>query len=210
MNAVDIINIFISFFEKRGHKRIPNSPLVPENDPTTLFTSSGMQPLVPYLLGEPHPQGVRLVNVQNCFRAVDMDEVGDTNHTTFFRMLGNWSLGDYFKNEEIPWLWEFLTKQLGLPKEKLFITVFSGDGSVEFDNESEKIWKEIFEKEKLEPKIYKGDVTKNWWSRSGTPDNMPVGEPGGPDTEVYFRFDDPPAGEAGIEHGSKCGGDDPT
>ena len=203
MNAVDIINIFISFFEKRGHKRIPNSPLVPENDPTTLFTSSGMQPLVPYLLGEPHPQGVRLVNVQNCFRAVDMDEVGDTNHTTFFRMLGNWSLGDYFKNEEIPWLWEFLTKELGLPKEKLFITVFSGDGSVEFDNESEKIWKEIFEKEKLEPKIYKGDVTKNWWSRSGTPDNMPVGEPGGPDTEVYFRFDD-------IEHKRECEGDDPT
>ena len=222
MTAREIIDIYISFFEKRGHKKIPNSPLVPQDDPTTLFTSSGMQPLIAYLLGEPHPQGTRLVNAQNCFRAVDMDEVGDNRHTTFFRMLGNWSLGDpaspgedasqggYFKKEEIPWLWEFLTKELGLPREKLYITVFSGDGSVEFDSESEQIWKEIFEKEKLESKIYKGDVTKNWWSRSGTPDNMPVGEPGGPDTEVYFRFDDPPAGEAGIEHGSKCGGDDPT
>jgi len=206
MTAREIIDIYISFFEKRGHKKIPNSPLVPQDDPTTLFTSSGMQPLIAYLLGEPHPQGTRLVNAQNCFRAVDMDEVGDNRHTTFFRMLGNWSLGDpaspgedasqggYFKKEEIPWLWEFLTKELGLPREKLYITVFSGDGSVEFDSESEQIWKEIFEKEKLESKIYKGDVTKNWWSRSGTPDNMPVGEPGGPDTEVYFRFDDPPAG----------------
>ncbi|MBI2036301.1 alanine--tRNA ligase, partial [Candidatus Microgenomates bacterium] len=112
MSTKDIINKYIAFFEKQGHQRIANAPLVPENDPTTLFTSSGMQPLVPYLLGEPHPQGKRLVNVQNCFRAQDIDEVGDNRHTTFFRMLGNWSLGDYFKKEQLPWFFEFLTKEL--------------------------------------------------------------------------------------------------
>jgi len=199
MTAKDLINIYISFFEKapRSHKRIANSPLVPENDPTTLFTSSGMQPLIQYLLGQQHPQGTRLVNVQNSFRAQDIEEVGDNRHTTFFRMLGNWSLGDYFKKEEIPWLWEFLTKDLGLPKEKLYVTVFKGDGNVEFDSESERIWKEIFKTENLEPKIYKAGVDKNWWSRSGVPDNMPIGEPGGPDSEVYFRFDD-------IEHAKEC------
>lgn len=203
MSAREIIDIYISFFEKRGHKQIANSPLVPENDSTTLFTSSGMQPLISYLLGEPHPSGNRLVDVQNCFRAVDIEEVGDNRHTTFFRMLGNWSLGDYFKSEEIPWLWEFLTKELRLPKEKLYVAVFAGDENVEFDSQSEQIWRKIFEQEKMEPKIYKGDVTKNWWSRSGTPDKMPIGEPGGPDTEVYFKLDD-------IQHNDKCEGDDPT
>lgn len=205
LTAKEIIDIYTSFFEKapRNHKQIANSPLVPENDPTTLFTSAGMQPLINYLLGEPHPSGTRLVNVQNSFRAQDIDEVGDNRHTTFFRMLGNWSLGDYFKSDEIPWLWEFLTKELGLPKEKLYVTVFAGDKNVDFDSESENIWKEIFLKEKIEPKIFHGDVTKNWWSRSGVPDNMPVGEPGGPDTEVYFRLDD-------IEHSDKCDSDDPT
>lgn len=200
MNASEIIEKYIKFFEERGHRRILNSPLIPENDPTTLFTSSGMQPLVPYLLGEAHPEGTKLVNVQNCFRAVDIDEVGDNRHTTFFRMLGNWSLGDYFKKEEIPWFWEFLTKELGLPKEKLYITVFKGFGEIEFDSESEEIWKEIFEKEGLEPKIFHDP--SNWWSRAGMPDKMPSGEPGGPDTEIYFRFDD-------LEHNAECK-DDPT
>ncbi|MCL4418882.1 alanine--tRNA ligase-related protein [Patescibacteria group bacterium] len=206
MKTQGIINSYIDFFQKRGHKRIPNSPLVPQNDPTTLFTSSGMQPLLPYFLGESHPSGKKLVNVQNCFRAADIDEVGDNRHTTFFRMLGNWSLGDYFKKEEIPWLWEFLTKGLGLPKEKLYISVFSGDGNVKFDSESERIWKEVLLKafgSAQDHKIFKGDVTKNWWSRSGAPDNMPVGEPGGPDTEVYYKFED-------LEHSEKCEGDDPT
>ncbi len=193
MNAKDIIDNYISFFEKRGHKQITNSPLVPENDPTTLFTSSGMQPLVPYLLGEAHPQGNRLVDVQNCFRAVDIDEVGDNRHTTFFRMLGNWSLGDYFKKEEIPWLWEFLTVGLGLPKEKLFVTVFKGEDGVEKDTEAFDIWKELVPEEI----IFFAGVEENWWSRSGVPKNMPVGEPGGPDTEVYYRFDD-------IEHNKEC------
>src|SRR5258706_978295 len=146
MTASEIIDKYISFFEKNGHKKIANSPLVPQNDPTTLFTSSGMQPLVPYLLGEKHPMGTRLVNVQNSFRAQDIEEVGDNRHTTFFRMLGNWSLGDYFKKEEIPWLWEFLTVELGLPKEKLYITVFDGTKGVEQDNESYEIWKDVLEK----------------------------------------------------------------
>lgn len=202
MKASEIIDKYIRFFEDRGHKRITNSPLVPENDPTTLFTSAGMQPLIPYLLGEKHPQGNRLANVQNCFRAADIDEVGDNRHTTFFRMLGNWSLGDYFKKEEIPWLWEFLTKELGLPKDKLYITVFSGDSNVPYDRQSEEIWKEVLSKEGLEPKIYSAGVDKNWWSRSGVPDNMPPLEIGGPDTEVYYKFDH--------QHGEGCEGDNPA
>jgi alanyl-tRNA synthetase len=197
MSAQTILLKYIAFFEARGHKRIPNSPLVPENDPTTLFTSAGMQPLIPYLLGEKHPAGKRLVNVQNSFRAQDIDEVGDNRHTTFFRMLGNWSLGDYFKKEEIPWLWEFLTRELGLPKDKLYITVFKGDENVPYDQEAEDIWRKVFAKEGVTPKIYAGDVSKNWWSRSGTPDKMPVGEIGGGDTEVYYRFDD-------VEHKKEC------
>ncbi len=199
MTAEQIIDKYISFFEKKGHKRIPNSPLVPQNDPTTLFISSGMQPLIQYFLGEPHPQGARLVNVQNCFRASDIDEVGDNRHTTFFRMLGNWSLGDYFKEEEINFLWEFLTKVLELPKEKLYISVFKGAGGVPYDRESYDIWAHLLKNEGENPdeKIFTGGVRKNWWSRSGVPDDMPVGEPGGPDTEVYFKFD-------GVKHNSFC------
>ncbi len=195
MSSHTLLLKYIAFFEARGHKRIANSPLVPENDPSTLFTSAGMQPLVPYLLGETHPAGKRLVNVQNSFRAQDIDEVGDNRHTTFFRMLGNWSLGDYFKKEQIPWLWEFLTLELKLPKNKLYITVYKGDENVAFDTEAEELWKKIFEKEGLEPKIF-ADPT-NWWSRSGPPEKMPPGEPGGPDSEVYYRFDD-------VEHKKEC------
>src|SRR5215813_11387114 len=137
MKASTIIDKYIAFFEKHGHKRIANSPLVPQNDPTTLFTSSGMQPLVPYLLGETHPLGTRLVNVQNSFRAQDIDEIGNNRHTTFFRMLGNWSLrGDYFKKEQLPWFFEFLTKELGLNPKKLYVTVFEGNKDVARDDES--------------------------------------------------------------------------
>ncbi len=190
MTALDILNVYISFFEKRGHERIENSSLVPQNDPSTLFTSSGMQPLVSYLLGKPHPQGKRLVNVQNCFRAQDINEVGDNRHTTFFRMLGNWSLGEYFKAEEIPWFWEFLTDGLKLDPKRLYLSVFAGYKDVPKDNESAKIWESLFEKEGIEGKkrIFYCGVSENWWSRSGTPDNMPDGELGGPDTEVYFDF----------------------
>ncbi|HRN96643.1 MAG TPA: alanine--tRNA ligase [Candidatus Levybacteria bacterium] len=200
MTAAEIIEKYIAFFTARGHVQIANSSLVPENDPTTLFTSSGMQPLVPYLLGEEHPAGKRLVNVQNSFRAQDIDEIGDNRHTTFFRMLGNWSLGDYFKKEQIPWFWEFLTKELGLPKERLYVTVFEGGEGVEKDTEAVQIWTEVFEKEDLDhtERIFYYGVDKNWWSRSGVPKNMPVGEPGGPDSEVFFEFDiphDPAFGE---------------
>ncbi len=193
MTASDIVSKYISFFEKRGHKQITNSSLVPENDPTTLFTSSGMQPLVPYLLGAKHPSGKRLVNVQNCFRAQDIEEIGDNRHTTFFRMLGNWSLGDYFKAEQIPWFWEFLTEQLKLPANKLYVSVFNGFNDISKDEESAEIWKDIFENAGLNPKerINFYGVDKNWWSRSGLPQNMPEGEPGGPDTEVFYDFETP-------------------
>lgn len=206
MNAKTLIDTYISFFVKRGHKQIPNSPLVPQNDPTTLFTSSGMQPLITYLLGQSHPSGNRLVDVQNSFRAQDIEEVGDNRHTTFFRMLGNWSLGDYFKKEEIPWLWEFLIVELGLPKDKLYVTVYKGSKIVEKDNESYQIWKELLDKSFGSPQDFRisfGEDSSNWWSRSGVPDNMPIGEPGGPDTEVYFRFDD-------LEHKKECKGDSPV
>src|SRR5262245_45878416 len=155
MKAKEIVDKYINFFTKRGHKQIQNSPLVPENDPTTLFTSSGMQPLVPYLLGEVHPQGKRLVNVQNSFRAVDIDEVGDNRHTTFFRMLGNWSLGDYFKKEQIPWMFEFLTQELALDPKRLYITCFRGNESLGIprDEESAQIWQGLFANKNIEAKI---------------------------------------------------------
>ena len=193
MTAQDIVNKYISFFEKRGHKRIPNASLVPENDPTTLFTSSGMQPLVPYLLGESYPAGKRLVNVQNCFRAQDIEEVGDNRHITFFRMLGNWSLGDYFKKEQIPWFFEFLTKDLGLNPSKLFVSVFAGFNDIPKDVESAAVWEELFKNLKIDPKdrIFYYGVDKNWWSRAGVPQNMPEGEPGGPDSEVFYDFGTP-------------------
>jgi len=195
MKASDIIEKYITFFEKNGHKRIANSPLIPQNDPTTLFTSSGMQPLVPYLLGEQHPYGTRLVNVQNSFRANDIDEIGDNRHTTFFRMLGNWSLGDYFKKEQLPWLFHFLTDKkegLSLDPHNLYVTVFEGNDSVSKDTESIEIWKKLFAGVGIEAKenerIFSYDAKKNWWSRAGEPEKMPVGEPGGPDSEVFYDF----------------------
>lgn len=179
MKSADIRKKFLDFYVARGHAIIPSAPLVPENDPTTLFNSSGMQPLVPYLLGQPHPAGKRLVNSQKAIRLQDIDEVGDNRHTTFFEMLGNWSLGDYFKKEQLPWIWEFLTKELGLPKERLYVSVLKGD------EESVNIWKKLgIPKEKIFPY----GVDKNWWSRSGEPIGMPPGEPGGPDSEVFFEF----------------------
>lgn len=190
MTAREILDIYISFFEKRGHKKIENSSLVPQDDPTTLFTTAGMQPLIKYLLGEPHPQGQRLVNVQNCFRAVDIEEVGDNRHTTFFRMLGNWSLGDYFKAEQIPWFFEFLTKELGLNPKRFYVSVFEGYKNIPRDEESAEIWKGLFSKSGIDPegRIFYLGVNDNWWSTSGTPDEMPEGQPGGPDTEVYYDF----------------------
>lgn len=183
MTVNDLRQKYLEFFRAHGHAVIPSSPLVPENDPTTLFTSSGMQPLVPYLLGQPHPQGKRLTDSQKSFRSQDIEEVGDNRHTTFFEMLGNWSLGDYFKEEQLAFVFEFMTVVLQLPKERLYVTVFGGNEVVPKDEESVAIWKRlgitddhIF--------AYRG----NWWSRSGEPEKMPAGEPGGPDSEIFYEF----------------------
>lgn len=188
MKSTEIRKKFIEFYTARGHIEIPSAPIVPVNDPSTLFTSSGMQPLVPYLLGQKHPAGTRLVDSQKSFRSQDIDEVGDNRHTTFFEMLGNWSLGDYFKKEQLPWIWEFLTKELGLDKKRLFVSVFEGNDSVPKDEESVSIWKSLGVPEE---RIFYYGVDKNWWSRSGEPDTMPAGEPGGPDSEVFFDFGTP-------------------
>lgn len=211
LSSQQILDRYIAFFEKRGHRRIVNAPLVPINDPTTLFTSSGMQSLIPFLLGETHPQGTRLVNVQNCFRAQDIDEIGDNRHTTFFRMLGNWSLGDYFKKEQIPWIFTFLTDKkegLGLDPKRLYITVFAGNDQIPKDEESVKIWKQTFETfgitAKEDERIFSYGVEKNWWSRSGTPDKMPAGEPGGPDSEVFYDFEDETIHENSPWKDQKC------
>ena len=187
MTSDEIRRKYINFFKStpKSHKEISSAPLVPSDDPTTLFTSSGMQQLIPYLTGEPHPEGKRLVNSQPCLRLEDIDEVGDSCHTTFFEMLGNWSLGDYFKEKQLVWFWEFLTKELKLPEENLWVSVFEGTKEVPKDEESAKIWKKIgIPKERIH---YYG-VKENWWSRSGPPDKMPVGEIGGPDSEVFFEF----------------------
>lgn len=192
MNSKDVRSSYISFFQKQGHKEVPSANVVPENDPTTLFTSSGMQPLIPYLLGAKHPLGTRLVNSQKSFRAQDIDEVGDNRHTTFFEMLGNWSLGDYFKKEQLPWIFTFLTKELGLDPKRLFVTVFEGNSQVPKDTDSISIWKDIYSGVGIDAqegeRIYTYPAKKNWWSRSGEPEKMPAGEPGGPDSEVFFDF----------------------
>lgn len=197
MTAQEIRKLYLEFMVAKGHKIIPRAKLVPQDDPTTLFTGSGMQPLVPYLLGEKHPDGTKLVDSQTCFRAEDMDEVGDNRHTTFFEMLGNWSLGDYYKQEQLAWFWEFLTKELGLPKEKLWVTCFEGDKKLGLprDDESAAIWEKLgVAKEKI--KFYGAD--KNWWSREGEPTHMRDGEPGGPDSEVFYEF-------TSVEHDKKFG-----
>lgn len=187
MTADEIRSRYISFFQgsPRNHVVIPSSPLVPENDPTTLFNSAGMQPLIPYLLGQPHPQGNRLVNSQKSFRSQDIEEVGDNRHTTFFEMLGNWSLGDYFKKEQLGWIYEFFTKELTLDPKKLYVSVFSGNDAVAKDEESVLLWKSLG---MPEDHIFAYDTTKNWWSRSGIPEKMATGEPGGPDSEVFYDF----------------------
>ncbi len=189
---------FIKFFTDRGHKEIAPAKLVPENDPTTLFTSSGMQPLVPYLLGQEHPEGKRLVNSQPSFRAEDIEEVGDNRHTTFFEMLGNWSLGDYFKKEQLEWFYQFLTEELKLDPARLHATYFEGNDSIPKDEETFNIWKDLGIPEE---RIYPYGIDKNWWSRSGEPEKMPVGEIGGTDSEVFYEF---PQMEHNKKFGEKC------
>jgi len=192
MTPDELRSKYLNFFQKRGHAVVPSAPLVPENDPTTLFTGSGMQPMVPYLLGEKHPSGTRIVDSQKCFRSQDIEEVGNNRHTTFFEMLGNWSLGDYFKEDQLNWIWEFLVDEIGIDPDKLVVTCFGGDeeAGVGKDIEAEKIWLKIFEKYGVnsEEKISFYPADKNWWSRAGVPANMPVGEPGGPDSEIFYDF----------------------
>jgi len=185
MQASAIRTKYLKFFESRGHAVIPAAPLVPPDDPTTLFTSSGMQQLVPYLKGEPHPMGKRLVDSQPSFRAEDIVEVGDNRHTCMFEMLGNWSLGDYFKAEQLPWIWEFYTQELGLDPKRLHVTLFEGDKVVPRDEESYQIWRKLGISDSH---IHYYPADPNWWSRSGTPDHMPEGEIGGPTSEVFFEF----------------------
>src|SRR5688572_22234280 len=183
MNAQEIRKAYLDFLKERGHAVIPRALLVPQNDPTTLFTGSGMQPLIPYLLGEKHQNGTRLVDSQTCLRAQDIEEVGDNRHTTFFEMLGNWSLGDYFKGEQLEWMFEFLTRELGLDPARLYVTVFAGDPKIGIprDEETAALWTAQFSRVGIHAKdrIFFYDERKNWWSRTGVPGAMPVGEPGG-------------------------------
>ncbi len=220
MDLNDIREKYLNYFKEREHEIIPSASLLPMNDSTTLFTGSGMQPLLPYLLGEKHPKGKRLTDSQKCFRSGDIDEVGDNRHTTFFEMLGNWSLGDYGKKEQLTWFFTFLTKELGLNPKRLYVTAFAGDEKfdIEKDDESVNIWKELFKKEGIDAKvalmgseedggnrgmkdgerIFYYNSEKNWWSRSGVPENMPTGEPGGPDSEVFYEFEN-------VEHDKRYG-----
>ncbi len=187
ITANEVRQKYLQFFKDRGHVEIPSAPLVPENDPTTLFTGSGMQPMLPYLLGQPHPLGTRLVDSQKCLRAQDIEEIGDNRHTTFFEMLGNWSLGDYFKKEQQAWIWEFFTKELNLDPQKLYVSVFEGKDQIPKDEEAANIWKKLGVPDNH---IFYYGVKKNWWNR-GEPFNMPVGEPGGPDSEIFYDFGSP-------------------
>ncbi len=195
---------YLDFFAAKQHAIVASASLIPENDPTTLFTGSGMQPMVPYLLGARHPAGIRIANSQKCFRSGDIEEVGDNRHTTFFEMLGNWSLGDYFKTEQIAWMWEFLTREVNLDPARLYFTCFRGNEELEIprDTESAELWQKLFSEKNIVAKIvdfsdqigmqggriFYYSEKKNWWSRSGVPANMPIGEPGGPDTEMFYDF----------------------
>ena len=176
MKAIEIRNKYLNFFKKHGHVVIPSAPLIPENDPSVLFTTAGMQPLVPYLLGEPHPAGTRLTDYQKCVRTNDIDEVGDNRHLTYFEMLGNWSLGDYFKEESIQMSYDFLTKELGIPVEKLSVTCFAGDEDCARDEVTASCWKKAGIPEE---RIYYFGKDDNWWIAGET-------GPCGPDTEMFY------------------------
>ncbi len=220
MNAQDIRNKYLEFYEKQGHATVKRAPLILHDDPTTLFTGAGMQPMIPYLLGEAHPQGKRIADSQTCLRAQDIEDIGDNRHTTFFEMLGNWSLGDYFKREQIGWMWEFLTEIVGLDPNKLYVTCFIGapEYGIDKDTDAAEIWREKFAEKGIEAqmaeigseeqgakrgihpgeRIFYYDGSKNWWSRNGGPETTPIGDPCGPDSEMFYEFDF-------IEHDPKFG-----
>ncbi len=194
MNANQLRDKYMRFFEERGHARLPSAPLLPENDPTALFISAGMQPLVPFLLGEAHPLGRRLVNVQKCIRTQDIEEVGDNTHLTFFEMLGNWSLGDYFKEESLSWSYEFLTCELGIDPRNLAVTVFAGDADAPRDDVAARVWRRLGIPEE---RIFALPKQDNWWG--------PVGQAGpcGPDSEIFFDTGKPD--HPGCRPGCSCG-----
>jgi alanyl-tRNA synthetase len=222
MNAQDIRNAYLEFFRNRNHKVVPRALLVPQNDPSTLFTGSGMQPIIPYLLGEEHPEGTRITDSQTCLRAQDIEEVGDNRHTTFFEMLGNWSFGDYFKAEQVPWMFEFLIDVVKLDPSKLYITCFIGapEYDIPKDTEAAEMWQKLFEAKGLSSgvadigseedgykrgikegeRIFYYDGSKNWWSRNGSPEKTPVGDPCGPDSEMFYDFGTP----HNPEYGEQC------
>lgn len=209
MNTQEIRQKYLEFCQRNGHAIIERAPLILHNDPTTLFTGSGMQPLLPYLLGQDHPQGMKLADSQTCLRAQDIEDVGDNRHTTFFEMLGNWSMGEYFKRQQIEWFFEFLTEIVGLDPHKIYVSCFIGDekNNIPRDDEAAQIWQEVFAKKGVEAKIVELDSAENgdklgmqggriffyndkenWWSRGGGIDSTPIGDPCGPDSEVFYDF----------------------
>ena len=209
MNTQEIRQKYLEFCQRNGHAIIERAPLILHNDPTTLFTGSGMQPLLPYLLGQDHPQGTKLADSQTCLRAQDIEDVGDNRHTTFFEMLGNWSMGEYFKRQQIEWFFEFLTEIVGLDPHKIYVSCFIGDekNNIPRDDEAAQIWQEVFAKKGIEAKIIELDSAENgdrlgmqggriffyndkenWWSRGGGIDSTPIGDPCGPDSEVFYDF----------------------
>ena len=220
MTAQEVRRAYLKFFTEREHAEIPRALLVPQGESGVLFTGSGMQPLIPYLLGEEHQQGVRLVDSQTCLRAQDIEEVGDNRHTTFFEMLGNWSLGDYFKEQQLPWFFEFLVDVVGLDPKKLYVTAFSGDDDFDLpkDSVSAELWQKMFQakgitaeiadigseedgyKRGMKPseRVFYYNASKNWWAPEGEPSKMSVGQPGGPDSEVFFMI-------SGVEHDKSYG-----
>lgn len=213
MNTQEIRNAYLRFFEERGHKVVTRAPLVLLNDPTTLFTGSGMQPMIPYLLGQAHPDGQRIADSQTCLRAQDIDDIGDNRHTTFFEMLGNWSMGDYFKEQQIEWMFEFLSEVVELDMSKIYVTCYAGNErlGIAKDTDAADVWAKLFAAKGLSngqaeigseeagyargikegERIFYYDGSKNWWSRNGNEDNTPVGDPCGPDSEMFYEFDIP-------------------
>lgn len=213
MNAQEIRNSYKEFFKERGHVDIRRAPLVLKDDPSTLFTGSGMQPMIPYLLGQAHPEGKRIVDSQTCLRAQDIEDVGDNRHTTFFEMLGNWSMGDYFKEQQIEWIFEWLSDVVQLDMNRLYVTCFIGapEYGIEKDIQAASVWKRLFAQKGLSSdtadigseadgyrrgmkdgeRIFFYDGAKNWWSRNGGPETTPVGDPCGPDSEMFYDFATP-------------------
>lgn len=222
MNAQDIRNAYLKFFADRGHAVVSRAPLVLEGDPTTLFTGSGMQPMIPYLLGQLHPEGKRITDSQTCLRAQDIEDIGDNRHTTFFEMLGNWSMGDYFKEQQIRWMWEFLHDIVGLDMSRLYITCYIGapEYNIPKDTEAAEVWQSLFKDAGLSSgladidteeqgykrgikdgeRIFFYDGSKNWWSRNGAPASTPIGDPCGPDSEMFYDFGTP----HDASYGEKC------